>query len=60
MPGKMSYSQYLECPLCSVEIPLSGDESVGEELSCPYCQSPLLLRMKKENEKDILYLEDDF
>ena len=56
----MSYSQYLECPLCSVEIPLSGDESVGEELSCPYCQSPLLLRMKKENEKDILYLEEDF
>lgn len=60
MADKTSYSQYLECPLCDVEIPMSGDESVGEQISCPYCQSPLLLKRKKANERDVLYLDEDF
>lgn len=60
MANKTSLAQYLECPLCDVEIPMSGDESVGEQIACPYCQSPLLLKRRKEQEKDVLYLEEDF
>lgn len=56
MPPKGSYS-YLTCPMCDVEIPLAGDEKVGEQVYCPYCQTPLALRKTKADE---LYLEEDF
>lgn len=58
MPQKSSFSQYLSCPMCDVEIPLSGDEEVGEQIYCPYCQTPLVLRQRKKEEE--LYLEEDF
>lgn len=54
---KGSYEQYLACPMCDVEVPMSGDEKVGEQVFCPYCQSPLLLKKKKTDE---LFLEEDF
>ncbi len=57
MPQKGSYS-YLTCPMCDVEIPMAGDEKVGESVYCPYCQTPLALR--KERKTDELYLEEDF
>jgi len=60
LANKPSSSQYLECPLCDVEIPMAGDESIGEQIACPYCQSPLLLKKRTEQEKDVLYLEEDF
>ncbi|MBI5642747.1 MAG: lysine biosynthesis protein LysW [Deltaproteobacteria bacterium] len=56
MPLKESYS-YLTCPMCDVEVPMSGDEKVGEQVFCPYCQAPLALRKKKTDE---LYLEEDY
>ncbi len=46
--------------MCEVEVPLSGYETVGEQVFCPYCQSPLMLRSRKNKEKEELYLEEDF
>ncbi len=60
MVDKRSYERYLECPMCEVEVPLSGYETVGEQVFCPYCQSPLMLRSRKNKEKEELYLEEDF
>lgn len=56
MPLKGSFS-YLTCPLCDAEIPISGDERVGEEVYCTYCQAPLKFKKTKEDEP---YLQEDF
>ncbi len=42
--------------MCDAEVPMDGDEKVGEEVYCPYCQAPLALRKKS----DETYLEEDF
>jgi hypothetical protein len=57
MPQKASYTDYLTCPMCDVEVPLAGDEKVGEQVFCPYCQTPLSLRKSKAEE---YYLEEDY
>lgn len=57
MPARQSYSAYLSCPLCECEIPMGGDEEPGDELYCPYCESPLKLKKRKD---DTLYLQEDF
>jgi len=31
------------CPICSADIPLSGDERKGDEVFCTYCGSPCRL-----------------
>ncbi len=43
--------------MCDAEVPLDGDEKVGGQVYCPYCQAPLALRTKKTDET---YLEEDF
>lgn len=43
--------------MCDVEVPIDGDEKVGEQVYCPYCVTPLALRKTKEED---LYLEEDF
>ncbi|MCK5237598.1 MAG: hypothetical protein KAR06_11540 [Deltaproteobacteria bacterium] len=48
---------YLVCPLCDCELPMGGDEKLGTEMFCPFCESPLRLKKTKE---DILYLQEDF
>ena len=30
----------LECPTCSADIPLAGDEKKGDELVCLFCGAP--------------------
>ncbi|MBI5344470.1 MAG: lysine biosynthesis protein LysW [Deltaproteobacteria bacterium] len=57
MPRKDSYAGYLTCPMCDAEVPLGGDEKVGEQVFCPYCNTPLALRKTKTEE---LFLEEDF
>ncbi len=49
----------LECPICSAEIPLSGDEQKGDEVVCVYCSSPLRLTsdIKLGEEAEV---EEDF
>lgn len=50
-------NQYLNCPMCDCEIPTEGEESAGDEVSCPYCETPLKIRKNKEDE---LSLEENF
>ncbi|HBR16839.1 MAG TPA: sulfonate ABC transporter [Deltaproteobacteria bacterium] len=50
--------QYLTCPMCDADVPLSEDEKAGEEVYCPYCQVPLKVRKKKGSEE--LFLEENF
>lgn len=57
MPLKASYGNYLTCPMCDVEVPMSGDENLGEQVFCPYCQTLLALRKTKTEE---YYLEEDY
>lgn len=48
----------IECPMCDAEIPLGSDPQPGLELLCSYCETPL--RLKKKKEDDSLYLQEDF
>ena len=48
---------YIDCPMCDAEVPLSGDEKIGEQMYCPFCQVPLILRKKKTDE---LFFVEDF
>jgi hypothetical protein len=43
--------------MCDAEVPISGDEKVGEQVFCPYCQTPLALRKTKLDE---YFLQEDF
>jgi hypothetical protein len=49
----------LECPICSADIPLAGDEKKGDEVYCTYCGAPLRLAGTGE-EFDEAELEDDY
>ncbi len=49
--------QYLACPLCDVDCPISEDMIAGDRIYCIYCESPLKL---KKTKKDEFYLEEDF
>ena len=31
------------CPVCSADLPLSGDEKKGDEVFCAYCGTPARL-----------------
>jgi uncharacterized Zn-finger protein len=48
----------LECPICSADFPLSGDERRGDEVFCTYCSSPF--RMLKDAKSEECELEEDF
>lgn len=48
----------LECPVCSADFPLTGDERRGEEVFCAYCNAPF--RMTKDAGSEDCELEDDF
>lgn len=45
------------CPICEVDIPLSGDEKSGEEIYCTVCGAPIIL--KGDPQGDDLELEPD-
>ena len=34
------------CPYCEAEIPLEGDEKIGEEIYCSYCKMKLRLERR--------------
>jgi len=58
MALKGAATNYLTCPMCDADIPVSGDEKIGSEIFCNYCQTPLKIRRKKDMEE--IYLEEDF
>jgi hypothetical protein len=49
--------QDLECPICNADVPLSGDETAGDEVFCAYCRAPLTVSGSSEED---LELEEDF
>jgi hypothetical protein len=49
--------QDLSCPICDADVPMTGDEEPGEEVSCGYCRAPLrVVPGREEGEQE---LEDD-
>ena len=52
-------SPEIECPICSADIMLTGDEKKGDEVFCTYCGAPLKLAGSGE-EFDEAELEEDF
>jgi len=49
-------AEELICPICEAEIPLDGDEELGDLVMCSYCK--MTLKMLKNKDKWILV--DDF
>ena len=50
-------SGYLTCPMCDADVPIEGDEKPGTEIFCPFCQTPLSLKVGKDEEA---FFEEDF
>jgi hypothetical protein len=46
----------LECPVCSADIPLDGDEKSGDLVQCSYCK--VTFKLIKTKSKWIL--DEDF
>jgi len=42
----------LSCPICSADLPLTGDEHVGDEIFCTYCGAPCRLMVKPKKGPD--------
>ena len=38
------------CPVCSADVPLSGDEARGEEVFCSVCGAPLKLTARADED----------
>ena len=49
----------LECPVCSADIPLAGDEKKNDEIVCVFCGSPLRLTEDVKSTETV-ELEEDF
>ncbi len=45
----------LSCPICNADVPMSGEERVGDEICCAYCEAPLRIHGSAED----MDLEDD-
>ena len=41
-------SKEVECPICSADIPLDGDEKTGYLVMCSYCKMTFKLLKKKD------------
>jgi hypothetical protein len=49
----------LSCPVCNADLPLAGDEGLGDDVYCTYCGAPCKLT-KKRGSPDELDVEEDF
>ena len=48
----------LTCPVCEADVPLAGDERLGDEVFCTFCGAPcVIVHSKHDEEWD---LEEDF
>lgn len=54
----MTQQDELVCPVCQADIPLSGEERVGDEVFCTFCGAPCVIVEGKECEE--WDLEEDF
>lgn len=48
----------LECPICSADIPLAGDEKKGDELVCVFCGAPYRLTADVKIGEEVEFEED--
>ncbi len=49
----------LACPICNADLPLHGDEKVGEDVYCTYCGAPCVLKSAPGDDSG-LEAEEDF
>jgi hypothetical protein len=49
----------LACPVCNADVPMNGDEKLGDEVFCAYCGAPLTLKDSREDSSE-MELEEDF
>jgi hypothetical protein len=49
----------LSCPICNADVPLAGDERLGDEVFCTYCKAPLTLKGRGDDPSE-MELEEDF
>ena len=54
----MGRQDELCCPICQADIPLGGDEKLGDEVFCGYCGAPSIIVANKDDED--WDLEEDF
>ncbi len=50
----------LACPVCDADLPLAGDERLGDQVFCTYCGAPSLIRARPGGDEDDFELEEDF
>jgi hypothetical protein len=50
----------LTCPVCTADIPLSGDEKKGDEVFCTFCGAPCRIAGKAGSDDEEFALEEDF
>ena len=48
----------LVCPICNADVPLAGDERLGDEVFCTYCGSPC--KVIGGEDPETFDLEEDF
>jgi hypothetical protein len=46
------------CPICNADVPLAGDESLGDEVFCTYCGAPC--KVVGGDAPETFDLEEDF
>ncbi|MGI9590467.1 MAG: lysine biosynthesis protein LysW [Myxococcota bacterium] len=49
----------LSCPVCTADVPLTGDERKGDEVFCTFCGAPCRLA-KTSSDDEEWELEEDF
>jgi hypothetical protein len=53
----------LTCPVCSADLPLTGDEKRGDEIFCVFCGAPCRLQIRPKSgdqDGDEYMAEEDF
>lgn len=48
----------LSCPICNADVPLAGDERLGDEVFCTYCGAPC--KVVSGEDEETFDLEEDF
>ena len=47
----------VNCPVCSADVPINGDERKGEEIACTLCSAPL--KLTRDASDDAAEAEED-
>lgn len=50
----------LACPVCNADLPLAGDETLGDDVYCTYCGAPGILVGRDRHDPETWEVEEDF